>query len=105
MQLYDYSRSTAAFRVRIALNLKEIPYDSVPVSLIDGEQNQEGYRNINAAGLVPALEDGGQTLTQSLAILEYLDEIHPHHPLLPKTRWPKPVAAHWRWTSPATCIR
>ncbi|WP_434355680.1 maleylacetoacetate isomerase [Parasalinivibrio latis] len=84
MQLYDYSRSTAAFRVRIALNLKEIPYDSVPVSLIDGEQNQEGYRNINAAGLVPALEDGGQTLTQSLAILEYLDEIHPHHPLLPK---------------------
>ncbi len=93
MQLYDYVRSTAAFRVRIALNLKEIPYESSSVSLLDNEQDQSGYRSVNAAGLVPALADNGQILTQSLAILEYLDEIHPHHPLLPKD----PVAkAHCR---------
>lgn len=85
MKLYTYFRSSAAFRVRIALNLKGLAYDAVPVHLArgGGEQHQPGYRMLNPAGLVPALEDRGQVLTQSLAIVEYLDETHPQPPLLP----------------------
>jgi maleylacetoacetate isomerase len=85
MKLYTYFRSSAAYRVRSALNLKGLAYDSVPVHLArsGGEQHQPEYRLINPAGLVPALEDGGEVLTQSLAILEYLEEAHPEPPLLP----------------------
>lgn len=85
MRLYTYFRSSAAYRVRIALNLKGLAYDAVPVHLArgGGEQHQADYRAINPAGLVPAFEDGGQVLTQSLAIIEYLDETHPQPPLLP----------------------
>lgn len=85
MKLYTYFRSSAAFRVRIALNLKGLAYDAVPVHLArgGGEQHQPGYRALNPAGLVPALEVEGQVLTQSLAIIEYLDETHPQPPLLP----------------------
>ncbi len=85
MKLYTYFRSSAAYRVRIALNLKGLAYDAVPVHLTrsGGEQHQPGYRAVNPAGLVPALEDGGQVLTQSLAIIEYLDETHPAPSLLP----------------------
>lgn len=85
MKLYTYFRSSAAYRVRIALNLKGLAYDAVPVHLVrsGGEQHQPEYRSINPAGLVPALEDGGEVLTQSLAIVEYLEEKHPEPPLLP----------------------
>lgn len=83
MKLYTYYRSSAAYRVRIALNLKGLPWEAVPVHLARGEQHQDGYRNLNPAGLVPALDDGGQLLTQSLAIIEYLDETHPEPALLP----------------------
>lgn len=85
MRLYSYFRSSAAYRVRIALNLKELPYDYVPVHLMQGGGGQftPEFRHLNPQGLVPVLEDGGQVLTQSLAIIEYLDELHPEPPLLP----------------------
>lgn len=85
MKLYGYFRSSAAYRVRIALNLKGLAYDAVPVHLVrdGGEQHAAAYRALNPQELVPALEDGGRVLTQSLAIIEYLDETHPEPPLLP----------------------
>ncbi|MQP65695.1 maleylacetoacetate isomerase [Niveispirillum sp. SYP-B3756] len=86
MRLYTYFRSSAAYRVRIALALKGLDYDSVPVHLVKdgGQQHQPAYLAINPQGLVPALEtDDGALLTQSLAIIEYLDETHPTPPLLP----------------------
>ncbi len=85
MKLYTYFRSSAAYRVRIALNLKGLPYEAVPVHLLKngGEQLGQAYRGVNPAGLVPALEDDGMTLTQSMAIIEYLEEVHPAAPLLP----------------------
>jgi maleylacetoacetate isomerase len=85
LKLYTYFRSSAAYRVRIGLNLKGLPYETIPVHLLKngGEQLQEGYRSVNPAALVPSLEDDGHVLTQSLAILEYLDEVHPETPLLP----------------------
>jgi maleylacetoacetate isomerase len=84
MKLYSYFRSSAAFRVRIALNLKQLDYETIAIHLRRNDQSKPDYRGVNPQGLVPALEDGGQTLTQSLAIIEYLDEIHPQPPLLPK---------------------
>ena len=86
MKLYDYFRSSAAYRVRIGLKLKGLDYESVPVHLIKegGEQLGAAYRAINPSALVPALEDSGATITQSLAILEYLDEVHPMVPLMPR---------------------
>ncbi|RUR20346.1 maleylacetoacetate isomerase [Legionella sp. km535] len=86
MILYDYFRSTACYRVRIALNLKNIAYDKKEVHLIhnDGEQNKPEYKEINPQGLVPSLEVDGRIIHQSLAIIEYLDEIHPEIPLLPE---------------------
>ena len=91
LQLYSYFRSSAAYRLRIALHLKGLAFDTVPVHLLKGggEQLQSAYRAINPAALVPALQleaeaDGhAPTLTQSLAIMEYLDETHPQPPLLP----------------------
>lgn len=86
MKLYTYFRSSAAYRVRIALNLKGLAYEAVPVHLLrgGGEQLQPAYRAVNPAAMLPALEDdSGAALTQSLAIIEYLDEIHPAVPLLP----------------------
>lgn len=86
MNLYSYFRSSAAYRVRIALNLKGLAYRTLPVHLLrdGGEQHWPAYRAVNPAGLVPALEDRGHTLTQSLAILEYLEEQYPQTPLLPQ---------------------
>lgn len=84
MKLYDYFRSSAAYRVRIALNLKGVEYQQVPVSLVKGEQSAAPFLDINPQGLVPALElDDGTLLSQSLAICEYLDEAHPTPALLP----------------------
>ena len=85
MRLYSYFRSSASFRVRIALKLKGLDYETVPVHLVrgGGEQHSAAYRALNPAGLVPALEDDGNVLTQSLAIIEYLDEAYPLPALLP----------------------
>lgn len=83
MKLHDYYRSSAAYRVRIALNLKGLVYDSVAHDLRTNEQRESGYLAINPQGLVPALEVEGGTLTQSIAICEYLDETHPEPALLP----------------------
>ena len=84
MKLYSYFRSSAAFRVRIALNLKGLAYEPRFVHLARGEHRQPEYGALNPQGLVPALEDDGNLLTQSLAIIEYLEEKHPSPPLLPK---------------------
>ena len=84
MKLHGYFRSSAAFRVRIALNLKKLDYESVPVHLRRGDQRNREFRGVNPQGLVPALEDCGQTLIQSLPIIEYLDETFPEPPLLPR---------------------
>jgi len=85
MQLYSYFRSSAAYRVRIALNLKSLAYEYLGVHLLKdgGQQFSDAYRALNPAALVPALVDGDAVLTQSLAIIEYLDETHPEPPLLP----------------------
>ena len=84
MKLYGYWRSSAAYRVRIALNLKGLTVEHLPVHLRRGEQLGERYRSTNPAGLVPALQtDEGQVLTQSLAIIEWLEEVHPLPRLLP----------------------
>jgi len=85
MKLYDYFRSSAAYRVRIALNLKGVtPDERTSVHLRMGNQRAQDYLELNPQGLVPALAlDDGHVLTQSLAIIEYLDETHPQPPLLP----------------------
>lgn len=86
LQLYSYFRSSAAYRVRIALNLKGLPYEYVPIHLLKGGGEQHGadYQRINAAELVPALVEDGHAIGQSLAIMEYLDETHPEPALLPR---------------------
>ena len=83
MKLYNYFRSSASFRVRIALHLKGLPFDYIPVHLAKGEHKLPGYTAISADGLVPLLDDGTHQLSQSMAIIEYLDETHPAPPLLP----------------------
>lgn len=86
MKLYSYFRSSAAYRVRIALNLKGLDYEYEAVHLLrdGGQQLKPEYRAVNPDGIVPALIDDGDVLTQSLAIIEYLEETHPEPPLLPK---------------------
>ncbi|HEV8029455.1 MAG TPA: maleylacetoacetate isomerase [Stellaceae bacterium] len=84
MRLYGYFRSSAAFRVRIALNLKGLAYEGASIHLRRGDQAQAGFLAVNPQGLVPALETDGQILIQSIAIIEYLDETHPEPPLLPR---------------------
>jgi maleylpyruvate isomerase len=83
MLLHGYFRSSAAYRVRIALNLKGLDYDQHSLHLRKGDQRSEAYTKLNPAQLVPTLEDGTSILTQSLAIIEYLDETRPNPPLLP----------------------
>ena len=82
--LFDYYRSSAAYRVRIALNLKGVDYESRPVNLAGGEQKTDDYRALNPQGLVPMLEIDGHRLTQSLAIMVYLDQAYPEPPLVPR---------------------
>jgi maleylacetoacetate isomerase len=82
--LHSMWRATAPYRVRIGLNLKGLPYDYAPVDLGGGEQAREPYRAVNRQGLVPALDVGDRVLTQSLAIIEWLEETHPEPALLPR---------------------
>ncbi len=85
LKLYDYFRSSASYRVRIALNLKKLDYDIIPIHLLNdgGQQFSQSYQAINPHSLVPSLDDNGHIITQSLAIIEYLDERFPDTPLLP----------------------
>jgi len=86
LTLYSYFRSSAAYRVRIALNLKGLKPDYRFVHLLKdgGQQNSDTYKSVNPQGLIPTLVDNGHTIGQSLAIIEYLDETHPQPALLPK---------------------
>ena len=81
--LYDYFRSSAAYRIRIALNLKGIDYESRQIDLRAGEQRSDAYKALNPQGLVPMLEIDGHRLTQSVAIINYLDLRYPNQPLIP----------------------
>ena len=87
LQLYTYWRSSAAYRVRIGLNLKGLAHELVPVHLVrdGGQQHASGYAALNPQQLVPTLRHGEVVLTQSMAILEYLEEVFPQAPLLPAT--------------------
>jgi len=87
MKLYNYFRSSASYRVRIALALKGLAYDYVPVHLVHAEHLGADYAALSPARLVPTLVDGDHALGQSLAIIEYLDETHPQPPLLPADAW------------------
>ena len=84
-ELHDFGPSVASYRVRIALNIKGISYEKVPVSLIEngGEHHASEYRSVNPQGLLPTFSDNHVTLTQSLAIIEYLDESYPEPSILP----------------------
>ena len=83
MRLHGYFRSSASYRVRIALNLKGLSAEHLPHHLRKGEQRDPAYLAINPQGLVPTLQDQGVIITQSLAIIEWLEETHPEPPLLP----------------------
>lgn len=88
IKLYSYWRSSAAYRVRIALNLKQLPHEIIPVHLVNlgGEQHAKEYRELNPLGTVPTLLDGERVFRQSMAIIEYLDEAYPEtFALLPST--------------------
>lgn len=86
VKLYDYYRSSSSYRVRIALSLKNINYESLPIHLVNqgGEQHTPEYLRLNPQGLIPTLDENGHILTQSLAIIEYLEDIAPSPALLPK---------------------
>lgn len=81
--LYDYYRSSAAYRVRIALNMKGIEFEQRPVNLLESQQKSDEYRTLNPQGFVPMLEIDGHRLTQSVAIINYLDLRFPNAPLIP----------------------
>ncbi len=87
MQLYDYARSSCAYRVRIALAVKQLDYSAIKVDLTQDAQHETAFLNLNPQGLVPVLIDGDRILSQSLAIIDYLEEQYPNPPLLPTTAW------------------
>ena len=91
-ELHDFARSSAAYRVRIALALKGLDYTPVAIDLLKGEQHEADFRALNPQGLVPVYSDGEVHLSQSLAIMEYLDERHPDPPLLPASPAPRAQA-------------
>jgi maleylacetoacetate isomerase/maleylpyruvate isomerase len=106
MKLYNYFRSSASYRVRIALQLKGLAYDYVPVHLVKGEQKAAGFGAVSAEHLVPVLElDDGRRLSQSMAIIEYLDEAHPQPALLPADAPGAPGCGRWRRSLPARSTR
>jgi maleylacetoacetate isomerase len=84
VRLYDYFRSSACYRVRIALNLKGIAYETMPTNIVKGDQNAAAFTDKNPQALVPMLEIDGLELTQSLAIIDYLDATHHEPPLMPR---------------------
>ncbi len=87
MKLYSYFRSSASYRVRIALNVKKVKYDIESINIVNGEQKESDYLEKNKQGLVPALElDTGEILTQSGAIIEFLDDAFPEIPLIPSDK-------------------
>jgi maleylacetoacetate isomerase len=90
--LHDYFRSSASYRVRIALNLKELAYERVEISLIAGEQRSDAYLELNAQGFVPLLVADGETIIQSLAIIDWLDRAYPEPRLIPDEAMPRAVA-------------
>ena len=84
MKLYSFWRSQASYRVRIALHLKGLPYETITIDLLKGDQFDPAYRSLNPEAAVPTLvEDDGRLLVQSVAILEYIEETHPEPPILP----------------------
>ena len=107
MKLYTFFRSSASYRVRIALNLKALNCEQVPIHLRrgGGEQFSATYKAINPQALVPALEDAGRILTQSLAIMEYLEERYPKPPLRQPIRRIARWCAAWRSSLYAKSIR
>ena len=106
MKLFGFFRSSAAFRVRIALNLKGLAYEDAFIHLRRGDQRGDDYLAVNPQGLVPALEIDGQTLIQSMAIVEYLDETHPAAAASCRpTRRVERGCVRWPQSSPATFIR
>jgi maleylpyruvate isomerase len=84
IQVYGYWRSIASFRVRVALRLKGLPFEEIPVDILAGEQFEPGYDDINAEHVVPTFVHDGHSIFQSLAIMEYLDDIRPEPRLVPK---------------------
>lgn len=98
LKLYDYFRSSACFRVRIALNLKKLDYECLPIQLVKGEQHDPQYQQINPQQLVPTLQVDDQIITQSLAIIEYLEEKYPAIRLLPEDIFQKSLARAYALT-------
>lgn len=92
MKLYTYFRSTAAYRVRIVLNYKELDYEPVYVNLKEGEQTSQQFLDVNPQGLVPVLEHDGQRITQSGAIIAHLGEVYPEPSLVPSTLQGRDIA-------------
>lgn len=99
LKLYDYYRSSASFRVRIALNLKQLDYRIIPIHLINdgGEQHSEKYQAVNPQQLVPSLGLDDRTITQSLAIIEYLEETYPKPALLPTSAYERALARSYAY--------
>lgn len=89
LTLYHYWRSSCSWRVRWVLALKGLPYESVPVNLLKAEQRADDYLAVNPSGLVPTLKVGDRYLSESMAIIEWLEETYPYEPLLPKDPWDK----------------
>jgi maleylacetoacetate isomerase len=89
LTLYHYWRSSCSWRVRWVLALKGLTYESVAVNLLKGEQRSDEYLAMNPTGQVPALKVGDRILSESMAIMEWLEETYPHNPLLPKDPWEK----------------
>lgn len=105
MKLHNYFRSSASFRVRIALEIKGLSYDYLPVHLARGEQRKEAYAALVPDRLVPMLEIDGLRLSQSMTIIEYLDETRPSPPCCRPMPLAAPACAPWPSRSPAKSIR